>query len=104
MRLSVLLFLALLGCDREERDARISVDRQPWCVSDAMRSHTLECIRGAGHSGESEPEDWIRICERQARRLHCPIEFTVLYMGATKRCSEALSKPQRWCRVQGWSE
>lgn len=102
--LCVLTLAATIGCDVDLDIARRHVDRKPWCTSDAMRAHVLECVRGAGRSGDSEPEDWLRICERQARRLNCPIEFVVRFMGAEKLCSEALPEAQRWCSLVGWSE
>lgn len=71
--LSVLL-VSLSGCSDQER----VIDKIEIICSDTSKKEraefTLQCIKNANPNSDEEPEDWIYMCERMAKKNFCDEE------------------------------
>lgn len=73
-------FLILIGCQNQKTHSLIKTE---FVCEDmeSVRRYTIECINGAGRSGDSEPEDWLYQCKNLAKELLCQKKnFVIIYM------------------------
>lgn len=79
----IFILLIFIGCQREIPLHEMKLIESDFQCEDMnlVRNYTIECIKAAGQSGESEPEDWLSECVYISKEMYCKKEsFIITYL------------------------
>ncbi len=97
MKYLILLFL-LIGCTEDDKDdyrTRYLMNCSESVEGkEILSKFVLACIKNANPKSDEEPEDWIRLCQKMGKDIHCTkirgfIHWTGNYWTDAVACSEA---------------
>lgn len=73
--LLLLFVFFIMSCDSDQKyPIELKIVKTLYDCSEVtpkVVKYSLTCIKNAGMSGDSEPEDWLYKCEQMAERLYC---------------------------------